>query len=180
MRHPAALAAVLMLVLGVAAGCTDSEPDARPTATVTTTALAPSLGPLGRPGCDPESPRSSGSSGTSGFGEIQGTPGEAGTSLYGLLMLRQGETLETGVDIKIVWRMTGSRDGVLAVRLIDPDGDRKALTWGPELHGGSTYHRPGDEWGTGIRFDKTGCWEIRMSTNAGHASAWIDVTKGPA
>jgi hypothetical protein len=174
MRHLAALGAVLVLVIGAATGgCTDSEPDVRPTASATTTAdPTPSFGPLGNPGCTPESPRSN--------DEIQGTPGEPGTTLYGLIMVREGEGLETGIDIKIVWRMTGSRDGVLAVRLIDPDGGPKALAWGPDYHGGSTYHRPGEEWGTGIRFDKPGCWEIRMSTNTGHASAWVDVTDGQA
>lgn len=104
--------------------------------------------------------------------ELQGTPGESGTSLYGLAFLRTDEPLRVGVDIKVAWRMTG--EGDLNVDLIDPDGHRKALAWGPEAHGGSTYHRPGDEWGTGFELDQPGCWEIRMSRDASHASVWID------
>lgn len=152
-------------ILGSLAGCTGSEPSARPTATRTTTPFpAPSLGPLGRPGCKPASPFSS--------MELQGTPGERGTSLYGLTFLREGERLGAGEDLKVVWRMTGKGD--LHVRLIDPDGHDKALAWGPEPHGGSTYHRPGDEWGTGFRLDRGGCWEIRFSRDASHARVWID------
>ena len=148
------------------AGCTGSEP-ARPTAAATTTPTpAPSLGPLGQPGCKPASPFSS--------MELQGTPGEPGTSLYGLAFVSADEGLAVGVDIKVAWRMTG--EGDLTVRLIDPDGLPKALEWGPEPHGGSTYHRPGDEWGTGFKLDRPGCWEIRFSRESSHASVWIDAT----
>jgi hypothetical protein len=148
------------------AGCTDSEPSAHPTTTATTSPSPSILGPLGKPGCKPAPPFTS--------MELQGTPGESGTSLYGLAFLRAGESFAVGVEVKIVWRMTGTGD--LDVRLIDPDGHRKALAWGPEPHGGSTYHRPGDEWGTGFEFDQPGCWEIRMSRDTSHASVWIDAT----
>lgn len=158
---------VVAVLCAVAAlsGCTDSEPATRSTPAVTTTPYpTPSLGPLGQPGCKPASPFSS--------MELQGTPEERGTSLYGLAFVRSDEPLRVDVDIKVAWRMTGKGD--LAVRLIDPDGHRKALAWGPEAHGGSTYHRPGDEWGTGFKLDQPGCWEIRMSRDTSHASVWID------
>ena len=158
----------VLCAAAVLSGCTDSEPSARPTAPTTTpTSPAPSLGPLGQPGCKPASPFSS--------MELQGTPGESGTSLYGLAFLRRDEPLRVGVDIKIAWRMTGKGD--LNVDLIDPDGHPKALAWGPEAHGGSNYHRPGDEWGTGFELDQPGCWEIRMSRDASHASVWIDAKR---
>jgi hypothetical protein len=66
-----------------------------------------------------------------------------------------------GDPLKIVWRVTGS--GPLDVRLIRPDGRSGTLTFGPEPHAVSTYHRPGDEWGTGYRFDQRGCWTITLS-----------------
>ncbi len=159
------LIAMIAAALVVLAGCTDSEPRSRPAATATTTPYpTPSLGPLGQPGCKPASPFSS--------MELQGTPVERGTSLYGLAFVRAGESLKVGEDIKVAWRMTGKGD--LNVRLIDPDGQDKALAWGPEAHGGSTYHRPGDEWGTGFKLDQPGCWELRMSRDASHASVWIE------
>jgi hypothetical protein len=152
------------------AGCTDSERSVHPTTTTTTTTSpspSPSiLGPLGKPGCKPASPFSS--------MELQGTPGEPGTSLYGLAFLQAGESFAVGVEVKVVWRMTGKGD--LKVRLIDPAGRPKALAWGPEVHSGSTYHRPGDEWGTGFTLDQPGCWEIRFSRDTSHASVWIDAT----
>ncbi|WP_159540810.1 hypothetical protein [Aeromicrobium sp. 9AM] len=147
------------------AGCTGSEPAPRPSATTTPTP-APSLGPLGQAGCKPASPFIS--------AELQGTPEEAGTSLYGMVFVRSDGPLPVGESIKVAWRMTGKGD--LTVRLIDPDGRRKKLDWGPEAHGGSNYHRPGDEWGTGFTLAKPGCWELRFSRDSSHASVWIDAT----
>jgi hypothetical protein len=104
--------------------------------------------------------------------ELQGTPYEPGTSLYGLVFVSADKALPVGVDIKVAWRMTGKGD--LNVQLIDPDGRPKTLSWGPEAHGTSTYHRPGDEWGTGFELDQPGCWEIRFSSDASHGSVWVD------
>jgi len=104
--------------------------------------------------------------------ELQGTPAESGTSLYGLAFVKAGTALPIGESVKVVWRMTGTGD--LTVSMRRPDGTRKRLDWGPEAHGGSTYHRPGDEWGTGFTLDRPGCWELRFSRGSSHASVWID------
>jgi hypothetical protein len=61
-------------------------------------------------------------------------------------------------DLKIVWRMTG--EGNLKVYAIHEDGTILEPIWGPEAHGGSNWNRPGEEWGTGFHFTKTGCWRI--------------------
>jgi hypothetical protein len=66
-----------------------------------------------------------------------------------------------GDRVKIVWRMTGH--GARRVGVRRPDGSAAKLTFGPDPHGGSTYRRPGDEWGTGFRFDQRGCWRIRLT-----------------
>jgi hypothetical protein len=66
-----------------------------------------------------------------------------------------------GDPLKIVWRMTGH--GPLHVAVVRPDGSTSRLTFGPERHDRSTYRRPGDEWGTGFRFDRAGCWSIRLT-----------------
>jgi hypothetical protein len=68
---------------------------------------------------------------------------------------------QLGDELKIVWRVTGA--GPLHVRLTRPDGSNGTLTFGPEPHSASSYHRPGDEWGTGYRFDQRGCWTITLS-----------------
>ena len=54
--------------------------------------------------------------------------------------------------------------------------ERYPLVFGPEPHrGGSTYHRPGDEWGTGFRFTTTGCWHIHLARDDNAGEVWIDV-----
>src|SRR5689334_5807898 len=100
LRH--GVGALVAVVAAVAlTGCTDSEPAARPRVTTTATPTpAPSLGPLGQPGCKPASPFSS--------MELQGTPAKSGTSLYGLAFVKAGTSLPIGESVKVVWRMTGT------------------------------------------------------------------------
>ncbi|MFB9204242.1 hypothetical protein ACIBIZ_03695 [Nonomuraea spiralis] len=69
--------------------------------------------------------------------------------------------------------MTG--EGPLTVRASLPDGTTARLDWGPEEHDGSTWHRPGDEWGTGIVFPKRGCWRIELSRTRGTGHLWLPV-----
>jgi hypothetical protein len=64
----------------------------------------------------------------------------------------------TGKQIKIVWRMTGH--GAFELSALGPSGQMVHPDWGPEGHGGSTWNRPGDEWGTGFTFPSAGCWDI--------------------
>jgi hypothetical protein len=95
-------------------------------------------------------------------------------TLYGLLFLRRPPPIATGDEVKIVWRMTGE-GAALTVDLIDPSGEQQPLPWGPEPHGGSTYNRPGAEWGTGFVFDQSGCWHLHFERDVGAADVWIDV-----
>ncbi|MET8990283.1 hypothetical protein ABZW49_32940 [Nonomuraea wenchangensis] len=105
-----------------------------------------------------------------GFPEVRGT-GE-GVELWGLLF---GEVpVRRGVEVKIVWRMTG--EGPLRkVEATLPDGARARLAWGPEEHGGSNWQRPGQEWGTGFVFPKRGCWKVELTRDRGKGHVWLRV-----
>ncbi|MEU4243792.1 hypothetical protein [Actinoplanes sp. NPDC026619] len=72
-----------------------------------------------------------------------------------------------GQEIKVVWRMTGAGD--LTMTATGPDGIIRKPAWGPEAHGGSSYTRPGDEWGTGWIFPRSGCWTVNASRGSGRA-----------
>jgi hypothetical protein len=99
---------------------------------------------------------------------VRTTRGEAwGLALEGEVPPRPGER------VKIVWRVTGH--GPLHVELTAPDGRRAALEFGPERHSTSTYHRPGEEWGTGFRFTTRGCWRIHLARDDTVGDVWIDV-----
>lgn len=93
-------------------------------------------------------------------------------SLFGLvfapLPLRAGPD-----DVKIVWRMTGRGD--LRPSVVSPSGRPAELAWGPEPHAGSTYERPGEEWGTGYRFDEPGCWRVSFARDDNTADVWFQV-----
>ena len=85
-----------------------------------------------------------------------------GVSLWALLFVA-GE-IPAGSEAKIVFRMTGTGD--LSIRATGPHGAAVTPIWGPEAHTGSTWDRPGDEWGTGWRFPTAGCWTVRASRDA--------------
>ena len=40
-------------------------------------------------------------------------------------------------------------------------------------HSGSTYDRPGDEWGTGFLFDEPGCWHIHLQRTVRAGDVWM-------
>jgi hypothetical protein len=103
--------------------------------------------------------------------EVQGVSADA--TVYGLLFLTHRPPIRVGDEVKIVWRMTGK--GALSVTSESPTAGPGVLTFGPEPHGGSSYSRPGDEWGTGFLFDQPGCWHIHLQRTLGSGEVWFDV-----
>ena len=152
MRRAALLLALLL------AGCGGSS--ARPPAAASTVS-----GPAAS--CASPSPIALGSMGP----EITGRG--RGAQLHGLLMVPRLPLTAGRRPAKIVWRMTGS--GPLTLAAYDAGGRKVPLAWGPEEHGGSNYHRPGDEWGGGYRFPRPGCYRLTMHRTVGSAEAWIRV-----
>jgi hypothetical protein len=83
--------------------------------------------------------------------------------------------LSAGQEIKVVWRMTGSGD--FSIGATGPDGTTVKPTWGPEPHTGSSFHRPGDEWGTGWVFPAAGCWTVSAKRTSGSGYLVLRVAK---
>jgi hypothetical protein len=95
-------------------------------------------------------------------------------TLYGLIMAPTPMPVHADVDVKIVWRMTGS--GPLQLSTVTPEGTAVARQWGPEAHGGSNYdRRPGVEWGAGYLFPTAGCWRLHAQRTTGSADVWLEV-----
>ncbi|WP_433467851.1 hypothetical protein [Spirillospora sp. CA-128828] len=104
--------------------------------------------------------------------EVRGTG--HGIRAWGLMMPgKRYPPLRAGQDLKIVWRVTGS--GPLRLTASDPGGRERAVVWGPEKHGGSSFRRPGEEWGSGYRLDEPGCWRLRLARDTGAADVWLRV-----
>lgn len=80
----------------------------------------------------------------------------------------------SGDNVKIAWRITGVGDLTLAVTR--HDGSPGELDWGPEPHSGSTYSRPGDEWGAGYHLDAPSCWTLHAARGDSRADVWLHVT----
>jgi hypothetical protein len=122
------------------------------------------FGVLGAAGCSPPSPV---------IGSETQATATAGVTAYGLLFADAPTALPAdGTSIKMVVRMTGA--GPISGHLTAPDGRRHPLDWGPELHGDSTYHRPGAEWGIGFSFDEPGCWQVNMQRGSDdRATFWF-------
>jgi hypothetical protein len=104
-----------------------------------------------------------------GFPEVAADT--SGGTVYGLLFTTPPIT--AGSEVKIVWRVTGT--GLLSVVAADPSGAAHPLAWGPELHGDSNWDRPGAEWGTGVVFDRPGCWHLRAAREGVQGDVWLDV-----
>jgi hypothetical protein len=161
--------------LALALTCCSGGPKPHP-APASPAGPAGAVGPDGRAGCAPPSPigyTPSVSGQGPGLPEVRGTG--HGAQLWGLIMGTPHEPplIRAGDDVKIVWRMTGTGD--IGLSVTGPGGRRGRLSWGPELHGGSSYHRPGDEWGAGYHFDRPGCWQLHATRTTATADVWISV-----
>lgn len=163
-----------MLAILLMCGVTACTSETRPTQPVKQTPAATSPSPqrggraLGAPGCHPASPISFFQS---FLPQVEGTG--HGASLWGLLMFPHKLPARVGDQEKIVWRMTGA--GPLNLTAIGPDGKHHRPTWGPDAHLGSTWHKPGDEWGAGYVLTAPGCWDLRAVRGNATADVWIRV-----
>ena len=104
------------------------------------------------------------------FPEIQGTMSSEG-EMWALLFF---DKAYAKTDLKIVWRMTGSAPKFTVVARQD-DGTVISPIWGPEDHGGSTWKRPGYEWGTGFNFPKPGCWTLTATRGTTIGEISLDI-----
>ncbi len=107
-----------------------------------------------------------------GLPEIQGV--SESQSLWALLFPYH-LPVRADEDLKIVWRMTGI--GYFNVKAQHTDGTVIGPIWGPEGHLGSTWERPGNEWGTGFHFPEPGCW--RMLVQRGKDTGEVDLLVVP-
>ncbi|MEO6571757.1 MAG: hypothetical protein ABIO83_09435 [Ilumatobacteraceae bacterium] len=82
-----------------------------------------------------------------------------------------------GDEVKIVWRATGT--GPFVVVAQGPDGQRLDPDWGPELHTGSNWIRPGEEWGTGWTIPDQGCWTFSVIRDDVRARLGVDADAAP-
>jgi hypothetical protein len=70
--------------------------------------------------------------------------------------------------------MTG--EGDLTIDATGPGGQQLAPAWGPEVHSGSNWNKPGAEWGTGFVFPTSGCWTLSLNRGNDHGSIGLLVT----
>lgn len=143
------------------AACQGSGGSGAPPSTTAPVTLAG----VGRAGCSPPTPLDAADP------EIRATTSSG--QAWGLTMPAR-VPLRAGDPLKIVWRVTGH--GPLRVRVTGPGRARVPLTFGPEPHAASTYSRPGDEWGTGYRFPRPGCWHIHLARTDVAGDVWFRVT----
>jgi hypothetical protein len=109
-----------------------------------------------------------------GLPEIRGTSTSPNVTLWALMF--SGYPVPARQQAKIVWRMPGT--GAASFSATGPDGRRIGLAWGPGLHGGSNWNRPGTEWGTGFTFPTPGCWTVHVRVGSHTAEAGVLVGHG--
>lgn len=79
-----------------------------------------------------------------------------------------------GHQTKIVWRMTGTGD--LQMFAENAAGTRVTPDWMQQHTLGSSWSRPGDEWGTGWTFPTAGCWRVFAIRETVAGDAWFTVS----
>ena len=158
----------LLLTACATSSTTTSSPSAqsaatpRPTVTVTSPAVTPGT-------CHPTTIASNK---TTGFPEAQAKA--TGGQLWALFFFDPA-TVHVKQELKIVWRMTGSGDFHITGRLAT--GKEVKPIWGPEAHGGSSWNRPGYEWGTGFSFPSAGCWNLHATRDNVTGDIWLLVRR---
>ena len=154
-RHVIATTAAALLLTACGGGTDRVTP--RPTQTVSsmpTTLLDGSHGCPAAPATPPDT-----------FIDVKGASADH-ASLYALLF--SAYPIPHGKDAKIAWRMTGAGD--LTLTATGPDGTTIKPSW-MEYHGGSSWQRPGTEWGSGLKFTKPGCWIVHARRGTAEATA---------
>ncbi len=82
-----------------------------------------------------------------------------------------------GTEDKTVWRLEGAHtSGEPVFSLTGSAGQIGRLNWGPEEHGGSTWNRPGREFGTGLVFPTAGCWTVHVTLDQLMGDVYVLVT----
>ena len=78
-------------------------------------------------------------------------------------------------ETKIVWHMTSSpAGGDFHIIALGPGGEDVQPTW-LEPHGGSSWARPGGEWGTGFTLPHAGCWDFQATMGKLTGDVWMQV-----
>jgi hypothetical protein len=160
-------AAALVIAVLITVACTSSSPAAKSVASP-----SPSggyLGSIGTAGCKPAASFHSLGGGSGGIPEA-GMDNSRG-SIWALFFTPVPPPANQ--EIKVVWRMTGAGDFTFQVS--DAEGKTVPLVWGPEGHGSSTWHHPGNEVGTGFKFPHSGCWQIHVSKPDVDGDLWLEV-----
>lgn len=155
----AAGAALALLVLGCDGQPSDERTSDRQTKASQTTGIAPAR------------PQTCARPGVLVTGDIRGQA--TGATLWALPF--EPLPFIAGHEVKIVWRMTGSGPPQFTVTGPSGEDESDVLRWGPEEHFGSSWRRPGDEWGTGFRFTDPGCWRITVRRSHGAGGIWVRV-----
>ena len=157
---------VFIAIWMMLAACAVTPPQSAPSVTQ----LAPSVTPLAptatQPACQPSPTQTS----KNDFPEVRGTMHTQG-EMWALLFFDQAYARQ---DAKIAWRITGTGQQFSA-RAQHTDGTIVLPIWGPEYHGGSSWERPGNEWGTGFNFSEPGCWTLTITRGATIGEIRLDV-----
>lgn len=104
---------------------------------------------------------------------------EAQPAVWALLFLTEAPTADglppviSDEELKIVWRVGG--EGEPTFHAEGPRGEIVSPMAGPTPHFGSTWNRPGDEWGTVWLLPSGGCWQLIVERAGRQTTLYLDV-----
>jgi hypothetical protein len=168
--------AVIAVAAVLAAACTGGHPTRPPVPTTPTNPTVVSISPAEAAvpypdvsiSCAPGQPNLARAR---GIFEVVGT----GMSSQLWALVFADAPFRASEQVKIAWRMTGTGGLRLSATNLDT-GQVVAPFHGPDFHSSSSWHRPGDEYGSVWVFPSQGCWRITASRATGSGSITASVT----
>ncbi|HEX3509408.1 MAG TPA: hypothetical protein VHW94_13570 [Candidatus Dormibacteraeota bacterium] len=134
--------------------------------TATRIPTTPTPQSLGAEGCHPASPSGDFAA------EIYGTA--VNGTVWAWFM--RSYPPKAGMEDKTLWRLAGPNTrGTPTFALLGPDGQLGRLT-GLQEHGGSTWNRPGVEYGSVLLFPAAGCWDVHVTLAQLQGDVYVVVT----
>jgi hypothetical protein len=134
---------------------------------------------LGGPSCNPASPRNPAGNAVA-RSEVFGTTLHG--RFWGLFASLSPDSFASptravlhgvvGKELKLVFKLDAFPTAFFAIA---PDAALHSPTFGPTLHGSSSWTRSGTEWGAGFVFDRPGCWKIHAAAGETAGDIWLQI-----
>ena len=165
-------ALALIVLVSALAACTQTSRGSRPTLAGASSSPSPSASPSQSPSI-PGCPHAPSPQRILPIGVELGGVAQ-GVDVWALVQMSHPFPVRANEPVKIVWKMTGE-SAIPNVVGVNANATMIASTQPLEIHGGSNWSRPGEEWGSEFAFPMPGCWDLHATLGPSSGDVWLAV-----